>query len=242
MEGSFVTGAISVKAVVEGDRKVNTVFIDPSKKSRDFSYILKIAQNKGISVKEVDESFFNSVTQSKTHGGIAANVENRRNALLSDLIKPANPFIIFLDGIEDPYNFGDALRTVYAAGATGVILPQRNWTTATETVVRSSAGASEKISILVSENPSEEISKLRKEGLMHKCAFRGNGCISIFNSDFRIPFVLSIGGALRGISKNILSIADEYVYIPYGNDFRCALSTASACAVLGFEALRQRNE
>ncbi len=164
----------------------------------------------------------------------------RRFVPLEELAREqATPFLVLLDGIEDPFNFAASLRAFYAAGAHGAVLPPRNWMSAAGTVARGSAGASELLSLSVAE-PADAVDSLSERGLAIVAAAAERDARPLWDADLRGPLLLVVGGERRGISRALLERADSVVRIPYGRDFRQSLGTTSAAAVLAFEVLRQR--
>ena len=146
-----------------------------------------------------------------------------------------------MDGVEDPYNLGSLCRSLYASGVDGLILPERDWSEAEVTILKASAGAYEKLAIYWIRDEDELISFLNEKHIPLYCAYRA--CAkSIYDLQFPEDVCVAIGGALRGLSAKILKHADQNIVIPYGRDFRNALDTPSASAVIGFEILRQRSE
>ena len=142
-----------------------------------------------------------------------------------------------IEGIEDPYNFGYAIRTLYAAGVTGIILPDRNWMSAAGVVCRASAGASELLPAFVAD-PLEACDILSSAGYRIVCAGIRDS-VSVFDADLKKPIFLIVGGEKRGISAKVLEKADVVVRIDYGREFKGSLSAASAASVLGYEVFRQ---
>ncbi|MBO4216455.1 MAG: RNA methyltransferase, partial [Clostridia bacterium] len=140
-----------------------------------------------------------------------------------------------LDGIEDPYNFGQALRSLYAAGADGVILPARNWMTAAGTVCRASAGASELLPLFSASDGF--FGTFRDAGYRIVTADAGGACI--YGADLKKPLLLIIGGEKRGISAEVRKYSDLTVTIPYGRSFSASLPACSAATVIAFEIMRQ---
>jgi 23S rRNA (guanosine2251-2'-O)-methyltransferase len=149
-------------------------------------------------------------------------------------------FYVLLEGIEDPYNFGYTVRSLYAAGADGVILPPRNWMGVAGLVARSSAGTSEKMPMFVSE-PSEVIPLFKSKGYRAACA-EIRDSVDLYEADLTLPLLLVIGGEKRGISRAVLSEADLNVRIGYHGNFRGSLSSAASAAVLAFEVGRQNSQ
>ncbi len=240
MTDYIIEGSVSVKAVLlGGKRTVSEILFDRERHDRDLSFILGKAREKGIKYTPCSRSEIDSVATGKTHGGIIAYVGDRIYETEDDLFGVENPFILLLEGIEDPYNFGDSLRSAYAAGVTGVIVPSRNWLTAASVVIKASAGASEYLPTLVSEDLGKTVLAAREKGLKVYCAERRDA-ESLYEKDLTEPVVLAIGGEMRGLSRSVLDNSDGNIFIPYGSGFRCALSASAASAVIGFEVMRQR--
>ena len=240
MEGMSSISAV-INSMINGcsDRKIITVYVDKSKKkskAREIAYLSKNASLLKYNVEFVDEEIINEATVGSTHGGIIAFCTPRNiKELQLEYIKP-NGVYYLLDGVEDPYNFGYSVRSIYAAGADGIILPPRNWMGVAGVVARSSAGASELIDMYIS--PTEDaIDNFKKAGYTVICAGVRNS-ESIFDADLKKPLLVILGGEKRGISSGILDKADKIVRIDYGTAFKGSLSTAAATAVFAFEILR----
>ena len=156
----------------------------------------------------------------------------------SDTI-PECGFYVLLDGIEDPYNFGYTVRSLYAAGADGVILPPRNWMGVAGLVARSSAGTSEKMPMFISD-PAEAAQLFKDKGYRVACAGIRDS-VDLYEADLSLPLLLVIGGEKRGISSKVAALSDLTVRIGYSHkgNFRGSLSSAASAAVLGFEIMRQ---
>ena len=242
-ENFMIDGSISVKAVIDNDsREMKEIYVSERKLSdRNIRYIISKAREKNIDVKIVSDAFFLNGDFGKTNGGIAAKISERKftdeDSLLS--IKEL-PFIAIIEGVEDPYNFGASLRALAAAGASGLVLPKRNWMNAAATVIKSSAGASESLPTAETSDLGEFLKKAKKRGFEIIAAERKNA-ENLYETDFTKPIVLAVGGEKRGLSNAVLSHVTKNVFIPYGSSFRNSLGTAAATAVFAFEILRQRS-
>lgn len=237
----IIEGSISVKAALLGGRRsVYEILIDREKKDRNTSFIIKEAQRRGVKATLSDRETLDGTAEGKTHGGIIACVSESSFDTAETLLAVENPFIAVLEGIEDPFNFGDCLRSLYAAGATGIIVPERNWFTSVKTVMKSSAGACEYLPTAVCDDFEKMITDAKKHGIIVYCAERSDA-VPMYSADFTVPLMIAVGGEMRGLSKKITANADRNIFIPYGSDFRNALSASAACAVCGFEIMRQRN-
>ena len=142
-----------------------------------------------------------------------------------------------IEGIEDPYNFGYSVRSIYASGADGIILSPRNWMDVAGIVSKSSAGASELMDMYVAD-PAEAIELFRQKGYKIICSGIRNS-ISMYDADLKKPLFLIVGGEKRGISSKIEEAADSVVRIEYGRSFRGSLSAASAATIMVYEIYRQ---
>jgi 23S rRNA (guanosine2251-2'-O)-methyltransferase len=241
MEQAVLEGVIAVRAALHGhSRELHRILIRADNDDRPVVQLEQHARAWGISVMRVVAEEIDSVASGTTHGGVVALAGPRRFALLDELgAETTAPFLALLDGIEDPFNFGDAPRSLYAAGAHGAVLAPRNWMSAAGTVGRASAGASELLLLAVAE-PLEAVHRCSARGLAIVSAAAERDARTVHDADLRGPLLLVIGGERRGISRSVLSRADVVVQIPYGRDFRGSLGTTSAAAVLAFEVLRQR--
>lgn len=241
-------GMTAISAVLDpsiaafNDRRVMTVFVDKTrmdKKSRELGFLRRRAEELGFEIKAVHPDDLDNLTSGKTHGGIVALCSDRTIPLLADSMDRIrrDGFYVFLEGIEDPYNFGYTIRSLFAAGADGVILPPRNWMGVAGLVARSSAGTSEKMPLFVAE-PAQVIPLFRERGYRAACA-EIRDAVDMYEADLTLPLLLVIGGEKRGISRAVLSEADLNVRIGYHGDFRGSLSSAASAAVLAFEVGRQ---
>ena len=239
-------GMTSLSAVIESalagktDRRITEVLYDKSKaqsKAKEIAYLRRMAEKLDFTVTEADASEIDDLATGNSHGGIIARCTERTIHTLTSESLPEAGFVTMIEGIEDPYNFGYALRSIYAAGADAVILTPRNWMSAAGVVCRSSAGASELLPLFVSE-PDEAIHIAKSAGYKVVCAGIRDS-VSAFDADLTRPIFLIVGGEKRGISRAVLDLADEVVRLDYGRPFRGSLSAASAASILAYEVLRQ---
>ena len=234
-------GMTSISAVLKGEkRKIKCVWYDKTKeksKAKELSFLKRKAKELDFEFMPVDGSYIDELTTGNSHGGIIAECTDYSVPLLTaDKIKE-NGFYVMIEGIEDPYNFGYALRSIYAAGADGVILTMRNWMSAAGVVCRSSAGASEMLDIYCEEGTTAADIFMDKG---YKIACAGiRDSVSAFDADLKKPVFLIVGGEKRGISASLLAKADTVVRLDYGREFNGSLSAASAASILAYEVLRQ---
>ena len=238
-------GMTSIRALLDNlkegkdnARKIEKILFDKAKeksKAKELGYLKKMAEIFSFSIEGVDEVAIDSYTVGASHGGIIALCGKRAYPRLSKECLVENGFYVMIEGIEDPYNFGYALRSIYAAGADGIILSERNWLSAAGVVCRSSAGASERLNTYIATD--NFITDFKEKGYKIVCADIKNS-VSVYDADLKKPILLIVGGEKRGISSAILNQADQIVRIDYGRRFDAALSAASASTILAFEIFR----
>ena len=236
-------GFLSILAAIEAEsRPIHQVLIHEKKRyDKRLAYLRHTARRADISVSYVSKQEIEQHTDGNTHGGVVALVGARHFAELSNLIPNDKPaFIAMLDGIEDPFNFGYAIRALYASGVDGVVVRPRNWTTATAVVGRASAGSVERTSIAVAETAEDAAKFFRQKKLIIATTTKSDKSQSVYQADLTQPLFILIGGERRGITRSFLNQADILLEIPYGHDFDQSLGTISATSVIAFEVLRQR--
>lgn len=239
-------GMTSIRAVINSsvngisDRRVEKVLIDRDRveaKKKDLEYLRTVSKKLSFEIELVNSSEISAIAVGNSHGGIVAYCSNRTITPLSDGSIIKDGFYVMIEGIEDPYNFGYAIRSIYAAGADGVILSPRNWMSAAGVVCRSSAGASELMPLFIAE-PSEAVETFKRSG--YKAVAAGiRDSVSAYEADLTRPVFLIVGGEKRGISRAVLDRCDQIVRLDYGREFRASLSAASAASILAYEVLRQ---
>lgn len=239
---AILEGALSIKAALSArSRAIHTLYTARDRRDYENVQLIKLAEAAGATIEWVSRARIDELASGTTHGGLLALAGPRRYLSLAELIPAATtPFIAMLDGIEDPFTFGSALRSLYAAGADGVVMRPRNWNSAAATVARASAGASELLPMALAEEAKEAADLYRAKGLAIAIAMKGKGALSLYAADLTQPLFLLLGGERRGVQRSFVTHNDLMLEIPYGRSFAQALGTAAATAVISFEVLRQR--
>lgn len=241
-EQYILEGNISVKAAMLAERRmIHSIIVDSKKDDRDTDYILKEARKRNIKIVKKQREEIDEIASGNTHGGMLAYVSERTFQTLDHLIEKDHLYLALVEGIEDPFNFGYILRTLYAAGVDGVIIPKRNWTSAATTVCKSSAGASEYLDLIVGEDMEQILQSIKTENITLVCAERKDAC-SLYDYAFPPRVCIAIGGEMRGLSKLVKDASDQNIYIPYGREVRNALNAAAATAIVSFEVYRQHSK
>ncbi len=242
----ILEGMTSISALIHGrengvnDRPILAILIDLAKKRskyREIGFLKSMSAAHGYNLIFVSEADIDALTQGNTHGGIIALCGDRTFSDCTSL--PSIGFWVLPDGIEDPFNLGFALRSLYAAGVDGVLLPPQNRMCVPGIVAKSSAGTSELLDIRVCDT-EQAIKQFKSAGYRIVCAGIRDSK-NIYEADLRKPLLLVVGGEKRGISRTILDMADQIVRIDYGRSFNGSLSAASAATVIAFEVLHQNS-
>lgn len=239
---ALLEGYVSIQAALSArSRAVREILIDKTKRgSRDAARLQQLAKKSQANLRYVGSAEIDEVSSGRSHGGMLAIAGPRNFVELKELVRSEQPFVVMLDGVEDPFTLGYSIRAVYAAGADGLVIRGREWLSATPVIARASAGASELIATATTEGPDEAAAFFRAEGLRICATAAGEGSESVYDADWtRAAFIL-IGGERRGIKRAFLDKADAIYHIPYGRTFNRSLGTVSAATLIAFEVARQR--
>lgn len=241
-------GMTSISAVIKSiqqnlrDRTIVKILYDgerAAQKSRELSFLNRMAASMNFTLEATSSEYISSLTSGETHGGIIALCTKCEIPEINNDFLKCGSFFVLLDGIEDPYNFGYSLRSLYAAGVDGILLPRRNWLEYSGVVARSSAGTSELANLAVCDT-EDAVRLFKNKGFSIVCAGIRDS-VSIYEYDFNKPILLVVGGEKRGISRKILDLADANVRIDYGREFMGSLPSASAISVIAFEIAHQKH-
>ncbi len=246
-DSTVFEGMTSIRAILRGidagvnDRKIEKILYDKErfkKISKEIGYLKAISKDYGFEISESDSRELEKITLGSSHGGLVAITGERTLPYLTSDFKPeSDGFYAMIEGIEDPYNFGYSLRSLYAMGCSGIILTERNWMSAAGVVARSSAGASEMFRIYKS-SPIDCLRFFKSNGYKIVCADENTDNI-LGNCELKLPILLIVGGEKRGISRAVIDEADLLVKIDYGREFKASLSAASATTMFAYEISRQ---
>ena len=249
VDSTVFEGMTSIRAILRGidagvnDRRIVKILFDKDKLkkiSKEVGYLKAVSNQYGYEIVESNSGELDELTLGNSHGGLIAITESRTLPYLdysSEIL--SNGFYVMIEGIEDPYNFGYSLRSLYAMGCSGIILTERNWMSAAGVVCRSSAGASEMFSMYKSD-PKDCIEIFKSKGYTVVCADENTDNI-LGQCSIKLPVLLIVGGEKRGISRAIIDSADMLVKIDYAREFRASLSAASATTMFAYEIARQNN-
>ena len=238
-----IEGRNSVIELLESDRDVNKLYIAKGEKHGSINKIISMAKQKRIVIVEVEKQKLNSMSQTENHQGVIALVPPFNYVELEDILEYAkskneDPFLLILDGIEDPHNLGSIIRTAETAGVHGIIIPKRRAVGVNATVSKSSAGAVEHMKITRVNNINEAIRYLKEEGIWI-VGTDGDANTLYYDQDLKGAIAIVIGSEGFGMSKLVKENCDFLVKIPMSGKITSLNASVSAGIVI-YETVKQR--
>lgn len=238
-----VEGRNSVLELLESGKDVNKIFITKGEKHGSIHKIIAIAKEKKIIVVEKDKRQMEQMACNDNYQGVIAIVPPYEYCEIEDILEEAKskneePFVLILDGIEDPHNLGSIIRTAETAGVHGVVIPKRRAASVNSTVNKVSAGAVEHMKIARVTNISDSIEKLKEEGLWI-CGTDINTDKYYYNQDLTGALAVVIGNEGSGMSEKVRKNCDFLVKIPMKGKVT-SLNASVSAGIVVYEAVKQR--
>ena len=238
-----IEGRNSVLELLESGKDVNKIFVTRGEKHGSINKILGIAKERKIIVVEKDKKQMDEMAQEENYQGVIAIVPPFEYVEISDILEVAkerneDPFVIVLDGIEDPHNLGSIIRTAETAGVHGVIIPKRRAVSVNSTVNKASAGAVEHMKIARETNISDAIEELKQAGLW-VCGTAVDTNKYYYNQDLTGPLAIGIGNEGKGIGEKVKKNCDFLVKIPMKGKVQ-SLNASVSTGIVVYEAVKQR--
>ena len=238
-----VEGRNSVLELLESGKDINKIFIAKGERHGSINKIIAIAKEKGIIIVEKDKRQMDEMAQNQNYQGVIAIVPPFEYCEIEDIIdyakeKNEDPFVLILDGIEDPHNLGSIIRTAETAGVHGVIIPKRRAATVNSTVNKTSAGAVEHMHIARVTNISDAIQKLKDAGLWI-CGTDINTEKYYYDQDLTGPLGIVIGNEGSGMSDKVRKNCDFLVKIPMKGKVT-SLNASVSTGIVIYEAVEQK--
>ena len=202
-----------------------------------------LESEKKVIIVEKDRRQMEEMAQTQNYQGVIAIVPPFEYCELEDILEQAKnkneePFVLILDGIEDPHNLGSIIRTAETAGVHGIIIPKRRAAGVNSTVNKVSAGAVEHMKIARVNNISDSIEKLKQEGLWI-CGTDINTDTYYYNQDLTGALGIVIGNEGNGISEKVKKNCDFLVKIPMKGKVT-SLNASVSTGIVVYEAVKQR--
>ena len=244
---NIIMGRNPVKEARKAGRSIDRILVT-SEHDGSLNEILDLAYDAKLVVRNVDKAKLDEICmpfghngRTGNHQGIIAYIPGVEYCELGDILELAkergeDPFVVLLDGIEDPHNLGSIIRSAECAGAHGVVITKRRSASVTAAVVKTSAGATEHIKIAKVVNLPVAIERLKAAGVWVAGADMGGE--PMYKADLKGPFALVIGAEGAGISRLVKEKCDYIVSIPLMGKME-SLNASVAAAIIMFEKVRQ---
>lgn len=239
-----VEGRNAVLELLNSDRDINKIYISDGEKHGSINKIIALAKEKKVIINEISKAKLNQMSQTDNNQGVIAIVPPFNYCEVEDILHVAEnrnekPFIIILDGIEDPYNLGAIIRTAETAGVHGIIIPKRRAATVNSTVTKVSAGAVEHMKIARVNNITETIKYLKEQDIwIYGTDINTNKYY--YQEDFTGGIGIVIGSEGFGMSRLVKENCDFLVKIPMKGKITSLNASVSAGIVM-YEVVKQRN-
>ena len=229
-----------LEALAAGSRTIERVVVTKGVRNKRILEVIRRASERGVPLRFEPREALDRAADGERHQGVLAIVADKGLLSLEELQKTARtpPLFMLLDGVEDPRNLGAIIRSVDAAGADGVLLPDRHTASLSDAASRTAAGALESVKIARIGNVVQALETLKAKGFWI-VGFDGSGKERWDAVDYKRPIVLVLGGEGKGIRRLVKEHCDHIVSLPvFGQVSSLNVSVAAGIAL--YEAVRQR--
>jgi 23S rRNA (guanosine2251-2'-O)-methyltransferase len=238
-----LTGIHAVREALAARRPVQSLLIARGRHGGRLEEIVRLARTNGVPIRFEDRPQVDRAAGTRDHQGVVAMLAAETSVLLEELLarsgSPASGLLVLLDGVEDPQNLGAVIRTALAAGAGGVVIPERRAAGLTEAAVRASAGAAAHLRVARVTNLARAMEEIKEAGywlvgLDERAEKRHT------DVDLTGAIAVVLGGEGKGLHQLVKERCDFVVSIPTSGPVR-SLNVSVAAGVVLFEAVRQRS-
>lgn len=238
----LIEGRNAVLEAMRSGKTIDRLFLQDGHMDGSAQTIAREARKRGILTQFVSKEQLDRLSGTGKHQGVVARAAAYSYSTVEDMLALAKekgepPFLVFLDGIEDPHNLGAIIRTANLAGAHGVVIPKRRAVGLTAAVAKTSAGAINFTPVAKVTNLSAAMEKLKERGLWFVCADVGGE--PMYSLDLRGPIGLVVGNEGKGVSRLVREKCDMAAAIPMKGEIQ-SLNASVAAGVLAYEIVRQR--
>lgn len=238
----MIEGRNAVIEAYRSGRTVDKLFVLDGCQDGPVRTIVREAKKHGSLISFVSRERLNQLTQTGKHQGVIAYAAAYDYSDIEDMFRLASekgedPFLILLDGIEDPHNLGAIIRTANVTGAHGVIIPKRRAVGLTATVAKTSAGALNYTPVAKVTNLAKTIDELKEKGMWFVCADMDGEMM--YDLNLTGPVGLVIGNEGEGVSRLVREKCDFIAGIPMKGEIT-SLNASVAGGILAYEIVRQR--
>jgi 23S rRNA (guanosine2251-2'-O)-methyltransferase len=237
---NWLTGFHAVEEALAAGRALDRIIVARGRHGDRIEAVVRLAKSRGVPVRFEDRLQVDRLAGTREHQGIAALAAAKPAVELDDLLqnKTGHDLLVLLDGIEDPHNLGAIVRTALAAGASGVVIPERRAAGLTDTVERSAAGALAHLPVARVKNLVRAMEEMKEAGYW-LVGLDERAEKSYTELDYKSSTGIVLGGEGEGLHELTRKRCDFLVSIPTSGPV-CSLNVSVAAGVVLFEAVRQR--
>ena len=239
---AVLEGRNAVLEAFRSGRTIDKLYVQKDCRDGAVMTILREAKKTDCIVNMVSKDRLDSMSETKAHQGVIARAAAYAYSSLEDILLQAeksgeDPFIVLLDGVEDPHNLGAVIRTAGQVGAHGVIIPKHRSAGITPAAAKASAGAVNHVPVAKVSNIGKTLDELKKKGIWSVCADMGGTCM--YDLDLKGPIAVVVGSEGKGVSRLVREKCDLCASIPMKGKID-SLNVSVAFGVLAYEIFRQR--
>lgn len=236
-----IEGRNAVKEALSSNLTINKVMVDSSLRNRKDPLLFLLNKSK-VKIEYLPKNVLDKKSTTSHHQGFIAQCVDFSYCNEQDILgyakkKGEEPFILLLDGIEDPHNFGAIIRSCECAGVHGIIIPKNRACQVNETVIRTSTGAVFNVKIARVTNLKDSIKTMQENGITVYCAEVGGK--DIYRENLNKPVAIVIGSEGKGVKPTIKNMCDGILTLPLKGNVN-SLNASVACGIVIFEILRQK--
>lgn len=244
MKRPLVYGLHSVEALINRNRdQVDEICVFRESRNRRLKRLITECRRVGLSVTPVERSHLDTLSEGERHQDIVAllNTTSPGKLPLDQWLDTLDlpPFLLILDGVEDPHNLGAVLRSADGAGVQAVIIPNERSAGVTGVVRRVASGAAESLPIYRVKNLTRTLKHLKERGVWVIGAAE-EGEESLYSVDLTGPLAIVLGSEGRGLRRLTREQCDRLINIPMAGSVS-SLNVSVAAGIVLYEAVRQRN-
>lgn len=233
---TVIAGVHPVREALRAGRTLDKVVIAKGAGGPKLQEIIDLCRQNGVPVRFESRESLDRASRSAVHQGVIAFGAEKKFSAPDDVVGSAQ-CLVLLDGVEDPHNLGAIIRTAHAAGAGGIVIPERRAAGLTETVTKASAGAIEHLPVVRVANVRQELERLKSRGYWIY-GLDERGTEDYDQVEYTAPTAFVLGGEGKGLHEHVRKQCDFLVRIPMAGAI-ASLNVSVAAGVVLFEWRRR---
>lgn len=244
MKRAIVCGVHGVRLALERRPAPIRIWVQARRDDKRIRALLARARQVGVPVETVSRAALDRLSDGVRHQGVVGEIttearERTENDFENWVHQAVDPFILILDGIEDPRNLGACLRSANATGVDAVVLPRRRSAGLTPAARKTASGAAEQLDVYTVTNLSRALCGIRDAGVHIVGTVPDTDAIPPWKARLLGPVAIALGSEAHGLRRLTRQHCDELVSLPMYGVVE-SLNVAVTCGVMLYEALHQR--